>query len=573
MGGFIAGSGYIEGYISIGNSTTDTLLADGVFTGRAINVTDYAIIYVTTISDVASAENGLSVQQSSDGTNWDHTDEYTIDAGSGKTFSFQGGTKYLRVVYTNGGTGQGYIRLQTLCKSVYGKPSSHRLQDTIKNDDDVELVKSVLSVQTNDENTYKNVDVQNPLPSDGDSVYAKDLDLGRTIDTNWVAVNDGGVGDLFGDVTKGLTYTGTDNPKLLTIGFQRAVITTGGMGLVTTTGSFSNVKLIAVQADGTESTLIDYTADNTDRTILPLQFAPTGFNTLRLEFHTTDDITITNIFIPKAGTVIARIQGTSDLDGFIENISSYRNALNVNPAYVHRKIVNETFHQHTGTTTNPSSPISEGDTTISVDSVAGLAVGSEIKIEEDVAGIGIQEIGLLTITDITALVITVDRPIGNPYTVAADINEVISNMAVAGTLSSPEIFEIDPPTGTIWQFTRLLISITSTTAMDDAKFGGISALTNGVSLRATTSAGRTVVFANWKANSDMILDMYNIEYSAKAPAGSNGLKGRWTFTEAEVVAELDGDASPIQKLEVLIQDTLTGNTTFYIRGQGRVFSP
>ena len=37
-----------------------------------------------------------------------------------------------------------------------------------------------MKVQTNDENTYKNVDVQNPLPSDGDSVNAKDLDLGSS---------------------------------------------------------------------------------------------------------------------------------------------------------------------------------------------------------------------------------------------------------------------------------------------------------------------------------------------------------------------------------------------------------
>jgi len=84
------------------------------------------------------------------------------------------------------------------------------------------------------------------------------------------------------------------------------------MGLVTATGTFSNVKLIAVQPDGTESTLIDYSADNTDRTILPLQFSPTGFSALRFEFHTVDDVTITNVFIPKSSTTIARIQGVDD---------------------------------------------------------------------------------------------------------------------------------------------------------------------------------------------------------------------------------------------------------------------
>ena len=71
----------------------------------------------------------------------------------------------------------------------------------------------------------------------------------------------------------------------------------------------------------------------------------------------------------------------------------------------------------------------------------------------------------------------------------------------------------------------------------------------------------------------MKLDMYDVLYSDKAPAGNNGTNGRWTFTKAEVVAELDGDASPIQKLEVLVQDDLTGLISFTMRGQGRVFSP
>ena len=41
--------------------------------------------------------------------------------------------------------------------------------------------------------------------------------------------------------------------------------------------------------------------------------------------------------------------------------TSYRKALNVNPAYVHRKIVNEIFHEHTGSPTNPTSAITAGD--------------------------------------------------------------------------------------------------------------------------------------------------------------------------------------------------------------------
>ena len=342
------------------------------------------------------------------------------------------------------------------------------------------------------------------------------------------------------------------------------------MGLVTAVGDFSNVRLIAVQPDGTESTLVDYSADNTDRTILPLQFTPTGFSAIRLELHAADDVTITSVFIPKAFTTISRIQALSELTGQVENISSYRSALNVSSAWVHRKIVNEAFFQNTGTSTTPSVAVTEGDTSITFTSVAGFVIGSEFRIYEG----PISENGEITITNIVGNVVTLDRPVGNDFTTAAVIDEVLTNMAVVGSLAAPQSFIIKPPVGTIWQITRILPTILDSTSMDDGLFGGIAALTNGVSLRAVTSAGRTIVFANWKTNGQMRSDMYNVDYLSKAPAGQFGLGGRWTFTNAEVVAELDGDAtSPPQQLEVLIQDDLTGLDEFILKGQGRVFSP
>lgn len=399
------------GHVSTDNSTTQTLGVDGMYTGNWEDITNFGVIVISVTSNVASATDGLMVQFSSDSTvaGIISDDDYTFNAGTKKTFSFQAAAKYFRVMYTNGGTIQSSFNLQTILKPYYVKPSSHRIQDNIVDDDDAELNKSVLT-------------------------------------------------------------------------------------------------------------------------------------------------------------------GESSLTGTFENVTTYRGALDVNSAWLHRKIVNETFHQHTDTVTTLNSAASEGDVSISVASTSGFLVGDEIKLEEN----GSQEIGVLTITVVTPGTpgtLTLDRPIGNDYTTAAEVIQVITNMAVSGSLASPEIFEIDPPPGTVWQITRILISITDQTSMDDAKFGGISALTNGVSLRATTSSGRTVVFANWKANQDMKLDMYDVSYSDKAPAGFFGLNGRWTFTRSEVVAELDGDASPVQKIEILVQDDLTDLDTFIIRAQGRVFKP
>ncbi len=399
------------GHVSSDNSTGSPLLADAVFTGEWELITNFGVIVLSVTSNVASAVDGLEVQFSSNATAGGilSDDNFTVAAGAKKTFSFQAAAKYYRVVYTNGGTNQTSFSLQAILKPYYVKPSSHRIQDSIVDDDDAELIKSVLS-------------------------------------------------------------------------------------------------------------------------------------------------------------------GSSSLTDDFENVTTYRGALDVNSAWLHRKIVNETFHQDTSTTTTLNSAASEGDTSISVADTADFLVGDEFQIVEST----IQEIGLITITAVSAGTpgtLTLDRPLGNDYTTDAVVTEVNSNMAVVGTLGSPQSFEVTASSGAVWQLTRLLISMTSTTAMDDAKFGGISAITNGVSIRATTSAGRTVTFANWKQNYDLKLDMHDVEYSDKAPAGSNGLNGRWTFTKSEVVAELDGNAIPAQKMEILVQDDLTGLTTFKIRAQGRVFKP
>lgn len=138
-----------SGIVDAGNSTSTPLNADAVFTGTAIDASGYGIIYVSLISDVSSATDGLEIQQSSDGINWDFKDNFTFSAGSAKTFSFQAALKYIRIKYTNGDTGQTYFRLQTVLKKGYGKPSSHRIQDSIADDDDAELVKAVLTGKNN----------------------------------------------------------------------------------------------------------------------------------------------------------------------------------------------------------------------------------------------------------------------------------------------------------------------------------------------------------------------------------------------------------------------------------------
>ncbi len=137
--------GYQPSVISTANSTVTVLGAAAVFTGTSENVSDYATIQVSVWASHASATDGLSVQHSINGTNWDNVDTYTIAATTGKTFSFQP-ANFFRIVYTNGGTLQTGFRLQTIYHRVAIKASSQRTQDGLSNENDFEQAWSANSV-------------------------------------------------------------------------------------------------------------------------------------------------------------------------------------------------------------------------------------------------------------------------------------------------------------------------------------------------------------------------------------------------------------------------------------------
>ena len=137
----------LQGKVVDENSTSTLLNADAVFTGTAISTLDYGFIFLTVFSNVVSATNGLSVQQSSDGTNWDNTDVFTIPANVGKTYSFQPAAKSFRVVYTNGVTNQASFRLQTIFKKTSSLPSSHKISDNLSPQDDGSLNISIIKGQ------------------------------------------------------------------------------------------------------------------------------------------------------------------------------------------------------------------------------------------------------------------------------------------------------------------------------------------------------------------------------------------------------------------------------------------
>lgn len=107
---------------SAANSSTTPLAGGATFTGTSIDTTGYASISVLVASDVASAADGLKIEYSSDGTNWDDSTigTYTVGTAPNAGQIFGGGirARYARVVYVNGASAQAAFRLSTTLRSV-----------------------------------------------------------------------------------------------------------------------------------------------------------------------------------------------------------------------------------------------------------------------------------------------------------------------------------------------------------------------------------------------------------------------------------------------------------------------
>lgn len=137
---YIANAAPAGTVISVLNSTAATLTSGSVYTGTGEDVSNFSEMRVSVLANVASATDGLSLQQSSDNTNWDIVDTYTIaasSAGQGKTFVVPRQARYFRVVYTNGGTNQTSFRLQSILNRTATAPSSNRAGDAYTNETDL----------------------------------------------------------------------------------------------------------------------------------------------------------------------------------------------------------------------------------------------------------------------------------------------------------------------------------------------------------------------------------------------------------------------------------------------------
>lgn len=294
--------------ISPGNSTDIPLGSGGIFTGSWIEVIDYGIAYVNVYSDVVSATDGLVIEQSADGINADHKDYFTVPSNTGKNYSINPHARYMRIVYTNGATLQTVFRLQ-LKLNLNGLASSHRTVDDITTEDDCRLNKSIMSVKLNDQNIFRNIDFMNPMPVNGPSTFVHDVNITNSS----VGTFNGSILDIFDNRFSTITDNTSNNPKVITINFERTIQSTS-FGFATASGNFSNVVIKWGITGVPDQLFYDGSADNTKRTFQNFPTIPLTFSRIIIEFHTADPVSISFFNAAKAYQRISQIQGQSDFD-------------------------------------------------------------------------------------------------------------------------------------------------------------------------------------------------------------------------------------------------------------------
>lgn len=184
----------INGTISTNNSSTATLTSGSIFTGTADDSLIYNEIRVSVFSNVASATDGLSIQQSQDNSNWDITDVYTVAAATGSTFAVPRQARYVRIVYTNGGTNQGSFRLQTILNRTGTMASSQRPSDAYTNQTDLEQVQAFGMVYNG--TTWDRVrEAINALNSIGTGIFAAQM-VAQFDDVSPTAITENQFGNL-----------------------------------------------------------------------------------------------------------------------------------------------------------------------------------------------------------------------------------------------------------------------------------------------------------------------------------------------------------------------------------------
>jgi len=147
---------------------------------------------------------------------------------------------------------------------------------------------------------------QKPISVGQDSVYMYDIDMENYDFTGW----SGDPEDLFrSPFSDSIVNSTSDNPKQIIIAFNRTVKALQiGFG-ENNGGNFSNIKISLLGSGGFSRAIYDKSTDDTKLTSLNAEFENELFNSVKVEFFTSDTVSLSNISIQRAIYETAQIEG------------------------------------------------------------------------------------------------------------------------------------------------------------------------------------------------------------------------------------------------------------------------
>jgi len=207
-------------------------------------------------------------------------------------------------------------------------------------------------------------------------------------------------------------------------------------------------------------------------------------------------------------------------------------------------------------------PTAFDDRTITLVAGHGFTNGSMIEIDN-----GDMRFYQSRVISVATNVLTVTNPLPFVFPVTSIVKRVSPNMNIDGSVA-PIVFTAHPPAGVEWDINILSVNMLDDTVMDDAKFGGITALANGVIFRTVNGETQNIFTA---LDNGCFLRHCDTEnpYSDKAPAGLYGFNSKRHFNGQNgdgVARRIGGDE--INEFQAVVADNLTGLSRFWcvIRG-------
>jgi len=156
---------------------------------------------------------------------------------------------------------------------------------------------------------------QDPFPTDGDSVYVKDLDIPNCDNGDFSGV----ITDYFDSLKTVNSNTTSDNPKIIKLWFKRTIYSHGiGFGCDNLAKGFGASITIKLLGSG-EAVRYTKSFAPSDPNSFLAEFGQKAFNGVILEFNTASEVGLSNLTIAKSTETNSSLQG-QDPNGDTQNV-------------------------------------------------------------------------------------------------------------------------------------------------------------------------------------------------------------------------------------------------------------